>query len=201
MKSILLGLVCMASASIQALEYEPQFENDQISIAKAKIQPHEEIGFHRDAYPQVVIALKGGTITRLEADGRVTEVRFPTGVAVVREADPQDELHKSVNNSSESVELVIIQLKNNPPTIEHKKENSHDISVNIKINCPTSDEFQEFVKSIPPADYSSPSFNEWKSSFLNSMNQLVHLVESEKIFNSWWSVHTDVDLLQETKRE
>src|ERR1700688_4075172 len=86
MKSILLSVLYLASASIQALEYEPQFENDQICVAKAKIQPHEEIGLHRDAYPQVVIALKGGTITRLEADGRITEVRFPTGVAVIREA-------------------------------------------------------------------------------------------------------------------
>lgn len=50
MKSVLLGFVCMASASVQALEYEPQFENDQISVAKAKIQPHEEIGLHRDAH-------------------------------------------------------------------------------------------------------------------------------------------------------
>lgn len=190
-------MIGLASASIQALEYEPQFENDQISVAKAKIQPHEEIGLHRDAYPQVVIALKGGTITHLEADGRVTEVHFPTGVAVVREADPQDELHKSVNNSSESVELLIFQLKNSPPIAEHKKENSHDISVNIKINCPTSDEFQEFVKSISPEGRYSSNFNEWKSSFVNNMNQLIHLVESEKIFNSWWSVNTDAHFLQE----
>lgn len=111
MKSILLGLVCLASANIQALEYEPQFENDQVSIAKVKIEPHEEIGLHRDIYPQVVVALKGGTITRLESGGIVVEVHFPTGVAVVRDADPQDVLHKSVNNSSEPVELIIIQLK------------------------------------------------------------------------------------------
>lgn len=201
MKKILLGLVCLASASIQALEYELQFENDQISVAKAKIQPHEEIGLHRDVYPHVVIALKGGTITRLEADGRETEVQFPTGVAVIREADPQDELHKSVNNSSEPVELIIIQLKNNPPIVANKKENSNDISVNIKINCPTSDEFQEFVKSIPPAGKYSSSFNEWKSSFVHNMNQLVHLVESEKIFNSWWSVNTNAHLPQETEGE
>lgn len=201
MKSALLGLICLVSANIQALEYEPQFENDQISVAKAKIQPYEEIESHRDAYPQVVIALKGGTITRLEADGRVTEVHFPTGVAVIRDADPQDELHKSVNNSSESVELVIIQLKNSLPIEEHKKENSHDISVNIKINCPASDEFYEFVKSIPSGGNYSSSFNEWKSSFVNNMNQLVHLVESEKIFNSLWSVNTDAHFPQEAKRD
>jgi hypothetical protein len=201
MKSILLGLICLVSASVQVLEYEPQFENDQICVARAKIEPHEEIELHRDVYPQVVIALKGGTITRLEADGRVTEVQFPTGVAVIREPDPENELHKSVNNSSESVELVIIHLKNSPPILD-KKENSHDVSVNIKINCPISDEFQEFVKSIPStAAGNDLSFDEWKSSFVKNMNQLVHLVESEQVFNSWWSVNTDYCLPQEVKGE
>lgn len=108
-------LMCFLSFEMQALEYEQQFENDQICIAKAKIFPQEEIGLHRDVHPQVVIALKGGTITRLEADGRFTDVKFPTGTAVFREADPENELHRSVNNSSESVELIIIQLKNSKP--------------------------------------------------------------------------------------
>lgn len=112
MKSALLALSFLAFTSIHALEYELQFENDQICVAKAKIGPHEEIGLHRDVYPQVVIAIKGGTITRLEADGRVTDVQFPTDVAVFRPADPQDELHTSVNNSSEPIELLIIQMKN-----------------------------------------------------------------------------------------
>jgi hypothetical protein len=190
MKSLFLSLLCLIFLNAQAMEYELQFENDQISIAKAKIEPYEEIGSHRDAYHQVVIALKGGTITRLEADGRITDVHFPTGVAVVREADPQDELHKSINNSSEPVELIMIQLKDSPPISEHI-ENSKDISVNIKINCPISTEYQDFVKSIPSAGQYSSSFDEWKASFTNSMNHLIQLVESEKVFNSWWSVQTE----------
>lgn len=176
MKNILLRVICLAFSSIQAFEYELQFENDQISVAKAKMEPHEEIGLHRDVYPQVVVSLKGGTITRLEADGTITEVHFPTGVAVIREADPEDVLHKSVNNSSESVELLMIQLKNSAPVVERREENSHDISVNIKINCPASDEFQEFVKSTPSTDSDSSSFDEWKSSFIYNMDQLIHLV-------------------------
>ena len=98
-------------SGLQALEYEVQFENEQVSVARAKIMPNEQVGLHRDAYPQVVIALKGGTITRLEANGTTTDVKFPTGVAVFREIDPPNELHKSVNNGTEPVELIIIQLK------------------------------------------------------------------------------------------
>ena len=94
------------------MEYEVQFENDQVHVAKAKMMANEEVGLHRDVYPQVVIALKGGTITRLESDGRVTDVEFPTGTPVFRKPDPENELHRSVNNSSDAVELIIIQLKN-----------------------------------------------------------------------------------------
>lgn len=192
MKTILLCLACLLTLKIHSFEYEPQFENDQICVARAKIQPNEEIGLHRDAYPQIVIALKGGTITRLEANGQVTDVKFPTGVAVVRNPDPENELHKSVNKSSQPIELVIIQLKDTPPVVK-KEKGTHDVALNIKISCPPSAEFEQFVKSIPPAGNYSSSFTEWKSSFINNMNQLIRLVESEKVSNSWWSVKTDTE--------
>lgn len=111
MKYLLLGLISLISFDIQALEYEIQLENESVSVVRAKIMPNEEIGLHRDVYPQVVVPLQGGIITRLEADGSTTDVNFPTGRAVFREIDPPDQLHKSVNNSSGPVELIIIQLK------------------------------------------------------------------------------------------
>ncbi len=110
MKNIFLA--CFLISKIHGLEYVPQFENDQICVARVKVEPNEEIGFHRDAYSQVVIALKGGTITRIEADGSFTDVQFPTGVAVIRSPDPENELHRSLNASSEPIDLIIIQLKN-----------------------------------------------------------------------------------------
>ncbi len=113
MKYLLMGIVFLQPIVSHAFEYEIQLENDLVCIATAKIMPYEEIGLHRDVYPEVVIASKGGMITRLEANGTTTDVKFPTGVAVFREADPCDELHQSVNNSPESIELMIIQLKAN----------------------------------------------------------------------------------------
>lgn len=200
MKRILAALMCFLSFEMQALEYEKQFENDQICIGKAKIAPHEEIGLHRDEYPQVVIALKGGTITRLETDGRTKDLKFPTGETVFRDADPENELHRSVNNSSQPIELIIIQLKNNTPINAKADEKSHEISVDIRINCPMSTELQDFVKSIPSAGNYSSSFEEWKSSFINNMTQLIRLIESEKVYHSSWSVKTD-DLLSEEVKD
>lgn len=111
MKRLLLGLFCLLAIELQAVDYEVQLENDFVHVACAKIMPQEEIGLHRDAIPQVVIALQGGVITRLEADGSITEVNFPTGQAVFRGIDPPDQFHKSVNNTSTPIELIIIQLK------------------------------------------------------------------------------------------
>ncbi len=188
MKTIILALTYLISFNAWALDYESLFENNEISICKVSIKPHEEIDLHRDAYPQIVVALKGGTITRLEADGTTTDVVFPTGVAVSRGVDPENELHRSINNSSEPVELIITQLKNVQPKDKNPPINSHDVSVNIQINCPNSDEYAAFLKSIPTKN--SDSFEEWKSSFIDNMGQLINLVESEKVFNSCWSVNT-----------
>lgn len=111
MRYFLFAAALLLAVETQALEYEVQLENDQVSVARVKILPHEEIGLHRDLLPQVVVALKGGTITRLEADGRTVDVNFPTGVPVYRKMDPPNEFHKSVNKSGEVIELIIIQLK------------------------------------------------------------------------------------------
>jgi len=192
MKKILSVLLCFLSFEMQALEYNIQFENEQISIVKAKISPYEETSPYSDIYPQVVIALKGGTITRLEADGRVTEVIFPTGTAVFLKVDTEKEPHRSINNSSEPVELILIELKNSLPIDTKADENSHEIKMELRINCPMSPELRDFIKSIPPIRNYSSTFAEWKSSFINNMNQLIHLVESEKIYKSFWSVVTTV---------
>lgn len=110
MKRFLI-LACFACAYAQAFECEVQFENDQVIASRVVIEPKEEVGLHRDALPHVVVALKGGTITRLETGGREVDVQFPTGKAVYRPIDPENELHRSVNKSNERLELIIIQLK------------------------------------------------------------------------------------------
>lgn len=114
MKKILIAAACALSLNANAVECEVQFDNDQVRVLNIKILAHEEIELHRDEYPQVVVSAKGGTITRLEADGSKTEVHFPKGEAVFREADPVGVLHKSVNNTCKPIELVVIQLKTQP---------------------------------------------------------------------------------------
>lgn len=73
--------------------------------------PQEEIGLHYDEYPQVVIAINGGILTRLEADGSQTPVEFPTNTPVFRTAEAPDKMHKTLNATALPIELIIMQLK------------------------------------------------------------------------------------------
>ena len=93
------------------MEYVKQFENDSVCVSYVKIMPQEEIGLHYDAYPQVVVALEGGVITRIEADGSTNEVEFPTGQSVYRLSETPDQMHKSVNATDQAIALIIVQLK------------------------------------------------------------------------------------------
>lgn len=111
MKSILIGIACLSVGFIQALDYEVQLDNESMRIARVKVGAKEEIPLHYDVYPSVVVAVQGGILTRLEADGSETEVEFSTGKATVRPAETKDKAHKTVNNTDSEVELVIIQFK------------------------------------------------------------------------------------------
>jgi len=68
------------------------------------------------------------------------------------------------------------------------QEKTYDIAIEIKLNCPFSDELRAFVESIPSSETTAVTFDEWKSSFVNNMTQLINLVESGNVYNSYWSV-------------
>jgi quercetin dioxygenase-like cupin family protein len=92
------------------MEYRLQHENETIRVARIALEPGEKVGLHRDEYPRVIVGLKGGTLTRIEADGSMTELTFPAGESVFLEADPIGEMHSAVNGSSE-LEIIVVELK------------------------------------------------------------------------------------------
>ncbi|MCE5293116.1 MAG: hypothetical protein LLF94_00695 [Chlamydiales bacterium] len=67
---------------------------------------------------------------------------------------------------------------------------THDIALQIQINCPESQEFSDFLQSIPAPGHHSASFEEWKTSFVANMNALIALVESGQVNHSTWGVNT-----------
>lgn len=96
--------------------------------------------------------------------------------------------------------LFLLPLQAHCANQEPEKRKSHHISITIDIDCPMSEELDAFVKSIPPEGSTSKDFEEWKTSFVHNMTQLIRLVQSEKVLNSSWSVKTDDALPKAEKK-
>jgi len=177
--------------SLNALEFEVQFENSHIKVCRAKIEANEEIGLHRDEIPSLVIAIKGGVLTRIEEDGSENVVAFPTGTPVFRDVDPEGSLHRTQNRSNEPVEIVIIQLKPSPLYGFEKAPGTKDIHVEIDLNCPPSEELDFFKNSIAPDTNLNVAQLDWQTSFIHSMKELIKLVESGKFDQSLWTAKVE----------
>ncbi len=111
-KNLWLVMLCLFTPFVaQTVEFEVQFENEEIRVYRFKIEAGEEIGLHRNEYPRVIFAIQGGTITRFEQDGSVNHVICPTGKSFFVEADPKDQFHCSLNSSENAIEAIVFEMK------------------------------------------------------------------------------------------
>ena len=82
-----------------------------------------------------------------------------------------------------------------------EQQPTHEIAIEIKINCPESEELEKFLKSVPLEGNYSTDFEEWKASFVNNMTHLIYLVDSGKLCNSSWSVKVDENAQKEVEKD
>lgn len=93
----------------------PQFENEHVVVWKSVIVPDQPLEMHRHDNPRVIIALRGGTLTVVNDDDHRREMTWETGSAYWLDADPPGELHGDVNEGTEPVEVIVVQLKGVEP--------------------------------------------------------------------------------------
>lgn len=107
----LLLSACAPAVEEQATARIPQFENEHVEVWKSVIVPNQPLSMHRHDHPRAIIALKGGTLRVVNEAGESREVTWETGNAYWLDADPPGELHGDVNEGSEPVEVIVVQLK------------------------------------------------------------------------------------------
>lgn len=88
-----------------------QFENEQFVVWKTIIQPKSPLKMHRHDRARVVVGIKGGTLKKIESTGEVSYLTFETGKAYFLDKDPENTLHADINESNESIEVMVIELK------------------------------------------------------------------------------------------
>ncbi len=112
MAALSLSLVaCVEAADEVATGRTPQFENEHVEVWKSVIVPNQPLSMHRHDNPRAIIALKGGTLRVVNEAGESHQLTWETGSAYWLEADPPGELHGDVNEGTEPIEVIVVQLK------------------------------------------------------------------------------------------
>jgi uncharacterized RmlC-like cupin family protein len=89
----------------------PQFENDHAVSWKSVIPPHTESTLHRHDRYRTVIGVVGGDLTTADAQGRKTVTHYEAGKAYWQEPMPPGAMHKDVNETGRTIELIVVEQK------------------------------------------------------------------------------------------
>jgi hypothetical protein len=118
----LVVLLCVSAVSIASsrtfaqtdrpeMTRAPQFENDRAVSWKSVIPPHTESTLHRHDRYRTVVGVVGGELTTVDAQGRKTVTHYETGKSYWQEPMPPGAMHKDVNETGNTIELVVVEMK------------------------------------------------------------------------------------------
>lgn len=120
---MLLGLIMFCAISLNSYlncEEAPanvathrvfQFENEHVRVWKTVIMPDQPLKMHRHNCSRLVVGLKGGSLSKIEDTGEISELNFETGKAYWLTEDPPGTLHGDINYSKEPIEVMVIEIK------------------------------------------------------------------------------------------
>jgi len=89
----------------------PQFDNARATSWKSIIPPHTESTMHRHDRYRTVIGIIGGDLKTIAADGTATMTHYETGKAYWQEPMPPGAMHRDVNDTDKTIELVVVEVK------------------------------------------------------------------------------------------
>ena len=89
----------------------PQFDNDRATSWKSVIPPHTESTLHRHDRYRTVIGIIGGDLTTVDAQGKKTVTHYEAGKAYWQEPMPAGAMHKDVNETGKTIELIVVEIK------------------------------------------------------------------------------------------
>ena len=106
------GLGWVGRPSQQTTHREPQFENEQVRVWKSIIMPRQPLALHRHDHGRALIALTDGRLDVVDQDGQtVRTYDWTRGKAYWLDADPPGQLHADLNNTSDPIEVIVVELK------------------------------------------------------------------------------------------
>ena len=108
---LVLCALMFQAASKPEMTRVSQFENERAVSWKSIIPPHTESTLHRHDRYRTVIAIVGGALKTVSPSGEVTATNYETGKAYWQAPMPPGAMHKDVNDTDSTIELVVVEMK------------------------------------------------------------------------------------------
>lgn len=106
------GLVWAVQQGQSTTRREPQFENEQVKVWKSIILPNQPLALHRHEHGRALIALVGGRLSVVDADGKdINTYNWESGKAYWLGADPPGQMHADVNRTDRPIEVIVVELQ------------------------------------------------------------------------------------------
>ena len=106
-----LAIALLLQAPRAEMQRVPQFDNTRATSWTSIVPPHTESTFHRHDRYRSVIAIVGGDLKTVAPDGRVTVTHYESGKAYFFEPMAAGEMHKDVNDTDKTMELIVVENK------------------------------------------------------------------------------------------
>lgn len=101
-----------AQQQAQGTRREPQFENEHMRVWKSIIMPKQPLRLHRHDFGRALIALTDGQLKVVDDKGKaLTTYNWERGRAYWLAADPPGQTHADVNETSQPIEVIVVELK------------------------------------------------------------------------------------------
>lgn len=109
----LISVAATLALQEQRTRREPQFENDRVKVWKSIILPNQPLRLHRHEHGRALIALTDGNLKVVnEAGEQIDTYDWKAGEAYWLDKDPPGVLHGDVNDGPETIEVIVVELKN-----------------------------------------------------------------------------------------
>ncbi len=107
-----VAVILMHQAQTSETRREPQFENEDVRVWKSIILPNQPLTLHRHDFGRTIVALKGGTLDIVDANGKTTkQVVWDTGKAYWLERDPPGQQHGDINRGTQPIEVMVVEMR------------------------------------------------------------------------------------------
>lgn len=108
---VLVGIQILGQQRAGETQRVPQFENDSVKVWKSVIVPNAPLTPHRHEHGRTIVVLVGGDLKVVKDSGQTTVMHWETGKAYWLPPDPPGEMHKDVNDTGKTIEVMVVEMK------------------------------------------------------------------------------------------